>query len=82
MKQKSHSGLKKRIKVKNSGTIRVQKSCKNHLLSNKSKKMKKGFAGGLAVSSAKINALRRLLPGVGKVRKGRPLEMEEVGAEK
>ena len=40
MKQKTHSGLKKRIKVRKSGTLTVSKSCKRHLLSNKSKGQK------------------------------------------
>jgi len=69
MKQKSHSGLKKRIKVKSSGTIRVQKSCRNHLLSNKSKRQKNAFPGGMPVTSAKIQAIRRLLPGTARVKK-------------
>ncbi len=63
MKQKTHSGLKKRIKVKKSGTVMVQKSCKNHLLSNKSKKMKKSHLSGMPVCKTKMQSLRRLMPG-------------------
>lgn len=63
MKQKNHSGLKKRVKVKKSGAISVDKSCKNHLLSNKSKRQKKSFLSGMPVHSTKLQALRRLLPG-------------------
>ena len=47
MKQKTHSGLKKRIKVRKSGTLSVQKSCKRHLLSNKSKGQKAAGKCGL-----------------------------------
>ena len=63
MKQKSHSGLKKRVKVKKSGTVMVRKSCKNHLLSNKSKRQKKSFGGGMRVDSSKKQILKKLLPG-------------------
>ncbi len=41
MKQKSHSGAKKRVKITGKGTFIVEKSCKNHLLVNKSKRQKK-----------------------------------------
>jgi ribosomal protein L35 len=63
MKQKNHSGLKKRIKVKKSGVAVVSKSCKNHLLSNKSKGQKKSFSSGMPIDSTKLKAVRRLLPG-------------------
>jgi ribosomal protein L35 len=63
MKQKSHSGLKKRIKVRKSGSISVQKSCRNHLLTNKSKRQKKMGATGMAVHPTRVKAIRRLLPG-------------------
>jgi len=63
MKQKSHSGLKKRVKVRKSGTARVQKSCKNHLLSNKSKKQKKMDNNGKEIDPTRMQSIRRLLPG-------------------
>lgn len=78
-KQKTHSGSKKRIKVKKSGAIHVRKSCKNHLLSNKSKKMKKSYLGGMPVSKSKVQSLRRLMPGKITLRKlsGRPEKATE-----
>ena len=63
MKQKNHSGLKKRVKVKKSGVAIIGKSCKNHLLSNKSKRQKKSFSSGMPIDSTKLKAVRRLLPG-------------------
>ena len=63
MKQKSHSGLKKRIKVRKSGTVMAQKSCRNHLLSNKSKGQKNKGSSGYPVHPTKIKAIKRLLPG-------------------
>lgn len=62
-KQKSHSGAKKRIKVRKSGTAMAQKSCKNHLLMSKSKRQKGANTDGLPVTTARIQAIRRLLPG-------------------
>lgn len=41
MKQKSHSGAKKRTKKTGTGKYMVQKSSQNHLLTNKSKRQKK-----------------------------------------
>ncbi len=76
MKQKTHSGLKKRVKVRKSGTISVQKSCKNHLLDNKSKRQKKSFKSGMPVANGRIQSLRRLMPG--KIRSRRVKKVEEV----
>jgi len=61
MKQKTHSGTKKRTKVTGSGKILFQKSCKNHLLSSKSKRAKKSFKGGTPADSGKLKTLSRLL---------------------
>jgi large subunit ribosomal protein L35 len=63
MKQKSHSGYKKRVKIRASGTVSVEKSCKKHLLANKSKRQKKSFKSGMPVHKTKMRALRRLMPG-------------------
>lgn len=80
MKQKSHSGLKKRVRIKKSGTVMVQKACKQHLLSNKSKRQKKSFPGGLRVDSGRMQSLRRLLPGIVKLKKAaaKPPERVEI----
>ncbi|MBT3864988.1 50S ribosomal protein L35 [Candidatus Peregrinibacteria bacterium] len=61
MKQKTHKGLQKRVKIRKSGTIRVQKSCKNHLLSNKSKRQKKSGSTGLVVSPGHLKAVKKKL---------------------
>lgn len=78
MKQKTHSGLKKRVKVRKSGTVMVQKSCKNHLLSNKSKKQKKLHNSGMPIPAGRRQSLRRLMPGkVGTVKvKKAPVKAE------
>jgi len=61
MKQKTHSGLKKRVKITGSGKIMFQKSCKNHLLSSKSKKQKKSGRLGLEAPKGHMKVLSRLL---------------------
>lgn len=63
MKLKSHSGAKKRIIVKKSGMVMMRKSSKRHLLVNKSKKQKKKFPVGMPLTTARFNAVRRMLPG-------------------
>ena len=63
MKQKFHSGLKKRVRIRKSGTIMVQKTSKQHLLSNKSKRQKKSYPNGMPINYTKMKIIRRLLPG-------------------
>ena len=61
MKQKTHSGLKKRVKVRKSGTLTVSKSCKRHLLSNKSKGQKAAGKCGLPVNKTRLKSVKKLL---------------------
>lgn len=61
-KVKSHSGLKKRVKRTAKGKIRMQKSCKQHLLINKSSKAKGKNKGGQATSKGNEKNIRKLLP--------------------
>lgn len=65
MKQKTHSGLKKRVRVKNNGkgAVMTEKSCKRHLLSNKSKSQKKSHGSGYLVNPTRLKAIRKLMPG-------------------
>lgn len=63
MKQKTHSGTKKRVKVRAGGKLMVDKAAKRHLLVNKSKRQKSAFPSGMPVTTAHMKAIRRLLPG-------------------
>ncbi len=63
MKIKSHSGLKKRIKIKKSGVVVFNKPNKRHLLVNKSKRQKKSMHFGVPVKSTEMKAVRRLMAG-------------------
>lgn len=62
MKLKSHSSSKKRVKVTGKGKFRMQKSSKQHLLTNKSKRQKKLLRGGAPLTIRNERNLRRLLP--------------------
>jgi large subunit ribosomal protein L35 len=61
MKQKTHSGTKKRVKITGTGKFMFQKACKNHLLSSKSKRQKKLGRLGIQVSPGIAKKLGRLL---------------------
>ena len=61
MKQKSHSGAKKRVKKTGKGTFVVQKSCKNHLLVNKSKRQKKLDKKGKVAEKPQQKILAKML---------------------
>jgi large subunit ribosomal protein L35 len=62
MKLRSHSATKKRVKITGRGKIRLQKSAKQHLLINKSKKQKNAMPGGKPTSSGNEKNIRVLLP--------------------
>jgi len=65
-KQRTHSGAKKRIKVKKSGKMFVQKAAKRHLLVNKSDGQK--AINVMPVHPTRVKAVRKMLSGV-KIRK-------------
>ena len=60
MKQKTHSGAKKRMKRTGSGKIRMEKSCKRHLLAQKSKRQKKKAGSKTVVSKSNVEKLAKL----------------------
>lgn len=62
MKQKTNSSAKKRIKVTWKGKYIISKSCKSHLLSDKSKKAKWRDKYGKEVSSANRRSIKFSLP--------------------
>lgn len=61
MKQKTHRGFKKRIKVRGNGTLMMQKAARSHLLTNKSKRQKKSSLQGMSVDKADIKVVKRFL---------------------
>ncbi|HMN69904.1 MAG TPA: 50S ribosomal protein L35 [Bdellovibrionales bacterium] len=63
MKQKTHSGAKKRFRVKGGGKIKRGQARMRHLLSNKSSKRKRHLGGEAYVNDAnEYQIIRCLLP--------------------
>lgn len=61
MKQKTHSGTKKRTKITGSGKVMFRKSCKNHLLSSKNSRQLKSSKGGVLAPKGHMKTISRLL---------------------
>ncbi|MGE0527226.1 MAG: 50S ribosomal protein L35 [Bdellovibrionales bacterium] len=61
MKQKTHSGAKKRFRVKGSGKIKRGQSRMRHLLSNKSSKRKRHLGAPAYVDPANEYQITRCL---------------------
>jgi large subunit ribosomal protein L35 len=62
-KNKSHSGMSKRIKVTGSGKLRRQKAGLRHLLERKSSEQTRRLAGTTNVARADARRVRKLLGG-------------------
>lgn len=62
MKQKTHSGAKKRAAKTGSGKVRMEKGSKRHLLSGKSKRQKNIGGNKLVVSAGDKKRFKALLP--------------------
>lgn len=63
MKLKSHSGIKKRVKVRKSGVISFRKAAKKHLLINKNKRQKGKWQSGMPVTNTLKKHIKSNLPG-------------------
>ncbi len=61
MKFKTHSGAKKRVKVKKR-IVQMQKASKRHLLINKSKRQKHSFEKGFPLQPGDRRRLKSLIP--------------------
>ncbi len=62
MKLKSHSGAKKRVKINGNKKKFMQKSCRSHLLMQKSRRQKDLHDKGMPVDPTNLKKLARLLP--------------------
>ncbi len=62
MTLKTRSWVKKRVKLTWTWKIKLAKSCKRHLLSDKSKKAKKRDQYGKIIASAEAKRITRQLP--------------------
>ncbi len=62
MKLRTRSSAKKRVKITGSGKIRFQKSAKQHLLINKSRRQKNVFKNGKPTTPGNEANIRKILP--------------------
>ncbi|MGQ0482544.1 MAG: 50S ribosomal protein L35 [Pseudonocardia sp.] len=62
-KNKSHSGMKKRVKVTGSGKLLRQKAGMRHLLEHKSSKKTRSLSGTTEVAPADVRRIRKMLGG-------------------
>ncbi|MBO0875550.1 MAG: 50S ribosomal protein L35 [Pseudonocardia sp.] len=60
-KNKTHSGISKRVKVTGSGRLRRQKAGLRHLLERKSSRQTRRLAGTEDVARADVKRVRKLL---------------------
>ncbi|MCA1712998.1 MAG: ribosomal protein [Frankiales bacterium] len=60
-KQKTHSGMKKRIKVTGSGKLLREHAGKRHLLERKPSKLTRRLTGTTEVAPANRGAVKKLL---------------------
>ena len=61
-KLKTHRGAAKRFKKSGTGKIRRTKAFRRHILTSKSKKVKRHMRGLVTVAPADAARLRRMLP--------------------
>jgi len=61
-KMKSHSGAKKRFRVKPSGVVKRAQSGKNHILTKKTTKRTRGLRGPAYVDETQAKTVKKLLP--------------------
>jgi large subunit ribosomal protein L35 len=60
-KNKTHSGMKKRVKVTGSGKLLTERAGKRHLLERKSSKLKRRLSGTEQLSPADAPRAKKLL---------------------
>ncbi|HIG69312.1 MAG: 50S ribosomal protein L35 [Myxococcota bacterium] len=63
-KMKSHSGAAKRFKKTGTGKITRQKANKQHILTKKSTKRKRGLRQDDLISPADTARVKKMLPGI------------------
>jgi large subunit ribosomal protein L35 len=60
-KNKTHSGMKKRVKVTGSGKLLTERAGKRHLLEHKASKVTRRLTGTTEVNAADAPRVKRLL---------------------
>ena len=62
-KQKSHSGAKKRFKLRGSGSIKRAQQNRRHILTKKSTKRKRQLRRSTTVSASQEKTIRQMIQG-------------------
>ena len=57
-KQKTHKGLKKRVKITSSGKVKGRRSGAGHLMSSKNAKRRRRLGSSAVITSTKAQTLR------------------------
>ena len=60
-KNKTHSGMKKRVKVTGSGKLLTERAGKRHLLEHKSSRVTRRLSGTEELSAADVPRVKKLL---------------------
>jgi large subunit ribosomal protein L35 len=60
-KNKTHSGMKKRVKITGSGKLLTERAGKRHLLERKSSKLTRHLSGTTEVAQADAPRVKKLL---------------------
>ena len=61
MKQKTHKGTAKRVKISGSGKLRREQANRRHLLEGKSSRRKRRLKGTEDIAPADVKRMKRLL---------------------
>jgi large subunit ribosomal protein L35 len=60
-KMKSHSGMKKRVKITGSGKLLTEHAGKRHLLERKSSKLTRHLSGTSEIAKSDVPRVKRML---------------------
>lgn len=60
-KQKTHKGLKKRVKVTATGKVMYKRSCGGHLMSSKNAKRRRNIAGSSTMAGKNAKTAKIML---------------------
>ena len=60
-KNKTHSGMKKRVKITGSGKLLTERAGKRHLLEHKSSKVTRRLTGTEQIAAVDVPRVKRLL---------------------
>jgi len=62
IKMKTHSGAKKRFSLTGSGKVKRAHQGKNHILTKKDRKRKRGLRQGTLVSATQESTIKNMIP--------------------